>query len=111
MTTQSNIDEYGTLGPGDAYVTTRSEFDNMMAVTGGDLREIEKVLVFKEHSLSDDVVFAQIKRQHLGDVNIPSWNEVGASKEIWIPGGKTSNFGLLEGIVDLSDKNLPYDRL
>lgn len=36
---------------------------------------------------------------------MPTGNEVGANSE-WIPGGKTAG-GLSEGILDLSNPNIP----
>lgn len=37
-------------------------------------------------------------------------NEIGADDLLWLPGGKTSG-GYSEGIVDLSNKNIPYKNL
>jgi len=103
VTTQSKIDKFGSLGPDDAFVMPKSEFDKMLLETGRDLRKIEKKLGFEPNSLSDDAVFALIKREDVGSFKIPSGNESGVSPTKWLPGGKTSG-GISEAIVDLSKK-------
>jgi hypothetical protein len=42
--------------------------------------------------------------------NAPSGKEGGVIDKFWIPGGKTSG-GISEGIIDLSNPNLPYTEL
>lgn len=99
-------DVYPTLGNKNAFVIPKSEFDNLMIETGGDLAKIEKKLSLDEGSLtSKNAVIAWIKKKDFGEIKMPTGNEVGANSE-WIPGGKTAG-GLSEGILDLSNPNIP----
>ncbi|MDO5969242.1 hypothetical protein Q4Q35_05425 [Flavivirga aquimarina] len=111
FTKQSNIDTYGTLGPNDAFTMPKSEYDNLIAETGGDLAQIETKLGLNPGDLTgDDAVIAWIEKNDFGEVKIPSGNESGVIDEFWQPGGITSG-GVPEGIIDLSDPNLPYTKL
>lgn len=101
ITTQSKIDEFGgTLGGPDAFVTTKTDFEDMWLETGGDLRKIEKKMGFDSGELGDDVVFAVIKREDVGTFKMASGNEPGVNSN-WIPGGNTSG-GMPEATLDLT---------
>jgi len=101
-------DGYATLGLDDAFVMPKSEFDKLMKETGGDLTQIEKKLGLKSGKLADkNAKIAWIKKEDCGEIKIPSGNERGADADLWIPGGKTSG-GYSEGIMDLSNKNIPH---
>ncbi|NJM24268.1 MAG: hypothetical protein HC859_00730 [Bacteroidia bacterium] len=109
FTTQSKIDQYGTLGNKEAFTMTKSEFDDIVNETGGDLAQIEQRLGLNPGDLTgDDAVIAWVKKQDLGEVKMPSGNEGGVIEEFWIPGGKTSG-GVSEGVVDLSNSNIPFE--
>jgi len=101
VTSQAKIDEFGTLGPKDAFVMTRTEYNAIIQEHGRNLRVFEEKLGFETGSLSDDTIFVGIKRQDLSEIKMPTGNESGANLAKWIPGGKTSG-EVFEGIVDLS---------
>jgi len=107
FTTQSNIDNYGTLGPAEAFTMPKSEFDDLIAQTGGDLSQIESVLGLDAGMLTNgDAVIAWVKKEDFSGLKMPSGNEGGANAN-WIPGGVTSG-GVSEAVLDLSNPNLPY---
>ncbi|MEM0938400.1 MAG: hypothetical protein AAF600_08495 [Bacteroidota bacterium] len=109
FTTQSNIDKYKTLGGNEAFTMPKSEFDDLIAETGGDLAQIEQRLGLNPGDLTgDDAVIAWIQKKDMGEVKMPSGNEDGVIDEFWIPGGKTSG-GVSEGIVDLSNPDILFD--
>ncbi|MEX1192581.1 MAG: hypothetical protein WEA99_11450, partial [Brumimicrobium sp.] len=101
-------DAYPTLGTKEAFVMPKSEFDDLMGATGGDLSLIEKELALQEGKLTgNNAVIAWIKKEDISDIKIPSGNENGADVDFWIPGGKTANGGWSEAVMNLSDQNIP----
>jgi hypothetical protein len=101
-------DAYPTLGTKEAFVMPKSEFDDLMAKTGGDLSLIEKELALKKGALTgDNAVIAWIKKEDFTDIRMPSGREIGADPDLWIPGGKTANSGWSEAVMDLSDPDIP----
>lgn len=108
FTTQSKIDNYGTLGGDEAFTMPKSEFDDLIVETGGDLAQVEQKLGLDAGELTgDNAVIAWVKKEDMGEVKMPSGNEGGANDQ-WIPGGKTSG-GVSEGVSDLSNPDLDYD--
>jgi len=90
FTTQSKLENFGTLGPDNAFVMPKSEFDDLIAETGGVLAEIEKKLNLNDGDLTgDNAVIAWIKSEDIENIKLPTGNESGAIKGKWIPGGKT----------------------
>jgi hypothetical protein len=101
-------DKYPTLGTDEAFVMPKSEFDELMTKTGGDLSLIEKELALKEGTLTgDNAVIAWIKKEDFSDIKMPSGREAGANPDLWIPGGKTANGGWSEAVMDLSNPDIP----
>lgn len=110
VTNQTSINAHGgTLGGTDAFVLPKSEFMEILAEHGRDLRAIETKLGFPPNSLGEDAVFALIKREDLGTFKMPTGNESGIIDEFWMPGGKTSG-GVSEATVDLTTI-IPYVEL
>ena len=100
-------DAYPTLGNNEAFVIPKSEFDNLMIETGGDLALIEKKLALNDGTLTGkNAVIAWVKKKDFGEIKMPSGNEAGAIPGKWIPGGKTAG-GVSEGILDLSNPDIP----
>ena len=100
-------DAYPTLGNKEAFVIPKSEFDNLMIETGGDLALIEKKLVLNDGTLTGkNIVIAWVKKKDFGEIKMPSGNEAGAISGKWIPGGKTAG-GVSEGVIDLSNPDIP----
>jgi hypothetical protein len=108
FTTKSKMQEYGTLGPKEAFITPKSEYDKLLRETDNNLALIEEKLGLNQGDLTnDDAVIAFIKRADIGEIKIPSGNEGGEIQGLWLPGGKTAG-GYSEAIVDLSNKNIPH---
>lgn len=64
FTTQRNINNYGTLGPASAFTMPKSEFDDLITQTGGNLSQIENVLGFDGGMLTNgDAVIAWVKKK------------------------------------------------
>ena len=111
FTTQSKINKFKTLGNDEAFAMPKKEYDQLFEETLGDLSQIERKLGLNPGDLSgDDAVVAWVKKQNLSEIKIPTGNEDGVIDEFWILGGKTSG-GVTEGIVNLSNPNLPYTKL
>ncbi|MEQ9307734.1 MAG: hypothetical protein RJQ14_27740, partial [Marinoscillum sp.] len=108
FTTQSRINRYNSLGNKEAFTMPKSEFDELLTATGGDLNQIERKLGLNSGDLTgDDVVIAWIRKADISEIKIPSGNEGGVIDEFWIPGGKTSG-GITEGIIDLSNPDILF---
>tara|TARA_B100001109_G_scaffold4202_1_gene3288 strand:+ start:45613 stop:56226 length:10614 start_codon:yes stop_codon:yes gene_type:complete len=102
FTSRRAVEEYGTAGSSEAFVMPKSEFDNVLKESGGDLRVVEQKLGLDLGYLGDkDTMAVYIKPEDMKDIKIPSGNEAGANN-YWIPGGKTSG-GVSEGVLDLSE--------
>lgn len=81
----------------------RSDFDRIIAESGGDFRSVERRLGFDRGYLGDrDTMVVFIKRQDIKNIRIPSGNEGGANGQ-WIPGGYT-NGRVPEAVMDFSHK-------
>ena len=102
FTSQDAIDRFGSAGPDSGFVLPKSEYDRLLAETGGDLMALEDALGLDPGFLSNgDTVAAVIDPADLDNLRIPSGNEGGANDQ-WIPGGFTSG-GVPEAVVDLSE--------
>lgn len=97
----SSFDKYGTLGPpGGTYAIPRSQFDDVMARTGGDLGKVETELGLEPGALTDGSTrVAYVKPDDLDNLRMPSGNEAGANSN-WLPGGYTSG-GVPEAAIDV----------
>lgn len=103
FTSKAKYKEFGTYGPSDGFVIPKSEFEQIMKESKGDLRIVEQKLGLKQGYLSDnDTLVVYIKKENIRNLKIPSGNESGAN-EFWKPGGKTSG-GISEAILDFSQK-------
>lgn len=101
-------DAYPTLGTNEAFVMPKSEFDDLMIKTGGNLSLIEIELSLKDGTLTGkNAVIAWIKKEDLINLKMPKGDEVGADANKWIPGGKTANGGWSEAVIDLSNPSIP----
>jgi hypothetical protein len=85
--------------PDGQFIIPKSEMDNLLSKTGGDIGKIEKELGIPE-GLWQGQELSRIDIADLSDLNkrMPTGNEVGAN-ELWIPGGKTPA-GYSEVVVD-----------
>ena len=103
FTRQSDIEKYGTIGPSEGtFVIPKSEFDNMLRQTDGNLALVEEKLGLKAGRLSNGEVKAIfIAPTELTRLRIPSGNELGVNSN-WIPGGQTSG-GVTEAVVDVPE--------
>jgi hypothetical protein len=99
VSTRANFDEFGTLGGDNSFVLPRNELIQILDETGGNVREIERRLGMNPGDLGDNPVFGVFRREDVGEIRIPSGNEVGVNNN-WIPGGRTSG-GTTEAIIDL----------
>ncbi len=105
-----SVEEYGTIGSKEAFVIPKSEYDNLMKKTGGDLSEVEvKLSLPKGYLTGGKVGTYHIKPQSTTNVKMPSGNERGANTQ-WLIGGKTAN-GLQEGILDLTNGNIQFEKI
>lgn len=109
FTSRSGVEKYGTLGPDGGFVMPASEFQALMADTGGDLAAVEKRLGLDAGYLSDsDTLVAYIERSDINGLRVPSGKEGGANDH-WIPGGYTSG-GVPEGVMDFG-ADVPYSEI
>lgn len=100
--------KYSTLGTDEAFVMPKSEFDRLMAETGGDLTSIESALTLDPGTLtSSKSVIAWIPKSSFTNLRMPVGNEGGAIPGSWIPGGYTKG-GYSEAILDLSDPSINH---
>ena len=77
----------------------KSEFDDLVKQSGGDLSHIETRLGLDAGSLSNgEMVAVRIDPEDLSGLRIPSGNELGANNQ-WLPGGFTSG-GAPEAVMD-----------
>jgi hypothetical protein len=85
--------------PDGQFIIPKSEMDNLLTKTGGDISKIEKELGIPE-GLWEGQELSRIDISDLSNLNkrMPSGNEIGAN-ELWMPGGKTPA-GYSEVVVD-----------
>ncbi|MDF7671048.1 hemagglutinin repeat-containing protein [Orbaceae bacterium ESL0721] len=103
FTSKAKYEQYGTYGSKDSFVMPKSEFENIMIQSKGDLRIVEQKLGLEKGYLSNsDTIAVYIKKENFGKLNVPSGNEDGANK-YWKPGGVTSG-GIPEATLDFSKK-------
>ncbi|MCG7626001.1 hypothetical protein MHM97_21805 [Epibacterium sp. Ofav1-8] len=106
VTPASAIDQYGTAGPPGGFVMPKSEFDNLVQKSGGNLANIEKRLGLDAGSLSNgEMVAVRIDPEDFNGLRIPSGNELGANSH-WLPGGYTSG-GAPEAVMDFD--GVPFE--
>ena len=75
FTSRDGMKTYGTLGPDGGFVIPKQEFDEIIRVTGGDLRKIEQKLGLDVGYLDDsDVLIAFIENKNLKGLKMPSGN-------------------------------------
>lgn len=86
----------GTAGPpGGTFVMPSSVADDLIAQAGGDISKLEKLLSLAPGSLGTSPVRIDVK--NLGNIRIPSGNELGANSQ-WLPGGNTGG-GIPEATI------------
>ena len=108
ITPASAIDQYGSAGPPGGFVIPKSEFDDMLRESGGDLTHIETRLGLDAGTLSNgEMVAVRIDPEDFNGLRVPSGNELGANKQ-WLPGGYTSG-GALEAVMDFD--GVPFEVL
>ena len=78
-----------TIGRDNMYVMPKDEIESLVESTGGDLRQIEAALGFKEFELSDGTYKIAFMDNISTHVSIPTGNELGANSN-WLPGAFTS---------------------
>ncbi|MGQ1892062.1 hypothetical protein ACT29H_16620, partial [Thermophagus sp. OGC60D27] len=85
--------------PDGQFIIPKSEMDDLLTKTGGDITKIEKELGIPE-GLWEGQELSRIDIPDLSDLNkrMSSGNEIGAN-ELWMPGGKTPA-GYSEVVVD-----------
>ncbi|MCW8915457.1 MAG: DUF637 domain-containing protein, partial [Magnetovibrio sp.] len=100
LTSKEIIDVKGTIGPSSGtFVMPKSEFDNLIIDTAGDLTLIEKRLGLSSGQLtSGETVAAYIAPSNMRNLRMASGNEDGANTQ-WIPGGKTIG-GTSEAVIN-----------
>ena len=108
--TMESVKTRGTIGPPKAFVIPKSEYDNLIRQTGGDLAEVEvKLSLRKGYLTNGDIGIYHVKPQSTTNVRMPSGNEGGANTQ-WLIGGKTAN-GYQEGILDLTNGDIQFKKL
>jgi hypothetical protein len=103
-----NVQDRPVLGrPDGLFVLPKSEMDQLLKKTGGNINEIEKELGIPAGNWEDAINDAQvpssliridIKPSQIKKLRMPTGNELGANSE-WIPSGFTTN-GLPEAIIE-----------
>jgi RHS repeat-associated protein len=108
ITNRTSIKKYKSAGSKDAFVFPKSEFDNVVTNSGGNLRKIEEKLGLAPNYLDDaDTVAVFIDPADFQRLRVASGNEGGADILRWFSGGKTSG-GVTEAILDLTDTPFTY---
>jgi hypothetical protein len=104
FTSQNSLEQFGTLGPNGGFVMPKSEFDNLLYDTGGNLRLIEQKLELPVGYYGDgsDLLIAHIKPENMNGLRLPSGNELGAMDGLWISGGYTKG-GIPEAVMDFEN--------
>ena len=86
----------GIVGKDSTFCFPSSDVDELLKVTGGDPRKIEKILSLEDGSLGDSIVRIDVPEPQ--GSRMPSGNEKGANDH-WIPGGYTDG-GMKEVVID-----------
>jgi hypothetical protein len=97
------LDRYGRdlVGRPDnaQFVLSKTELDNLVAKSGGNIAEMEKALGIPSGQWQGrEMVRIDIPDPKGSNVRLPSGNEAGANEK-WLPGGKTPE-GYSEAIVN-----------
>ncbi|MDK2593800.1 DUF637 domain-containing protein [Pseudoalteromonas obscura] len=101
FTTKDAINQFGSIGPSEAFIMPKSDFDEIVRRANGNVSEIEIALGLNSGDLSNGgTVAAHILPSELGGIRLPSGNEMGAN-DMWVPGGVTSG-GVREAILDVT---------
>ena len=109
VTSRTAINNFGTLGPPNGFVTSLKDFRAVMHEAKGDLSVVERRLSLDPGTLkNNDTVIAVIERKDVPGLRVPDGNEGGANTR-WAPGGYTSQ-GTIEAVMDFP-KGLAYNEI
>ena len=102
------MEDYKQLGRADGlFVMPKSEVDDLLKRTGGDVSKIEKELGIPAGKWTERIengnqlMRFDINKENLKDLRMSTGNESGANEE-WLPGGYTPR-GNSEAVIDAVD--------
>ncbi len=88
----------GTIGgKGGIFVLSEKELQDIIKLSNGDIRYIEKALGMDLGYLGENPVIVRFDSNL--NIRMPQGNELGADPKYWMPGGYTSG-GIMEAVID-----------